>query len=64
MKPTTNMLSVKDSLLLKSGNTRSIKVCVMDFVSDRGITLTLIGRSAIQRACLYFEFICLCPFIQ
>ena len=26
---------------------------VMDFVSHRGITLILIGRSAIQRACLF-----------
>ena len=47
------ILSVKHSLFLKSGNTRSIEMCVMDFVSHRGTTLILIGRSAIQRVCLF-----------
>ena len=47
------MLSEKDSLLLKSGNTRRIKMCVINFVSHRDITLKLIGRSAIQRVRLF-----------
>ena len=48
-----NFFSVKDSLLFKSGKPRSIKMCVMDFASHGGITLSLIGRSMIQRVCLF-----------
>ena len=31
----------------------SMILCIMDFVSLRGITLILIGRSAIQLICVY-----------
>ena len=36
-------------------------MCVMEFVKHQGITLTLIGRSAIQRVCL-FDVCLLVPF--
>ena len=39
------------------------QMCVMDFVSSRGINLIVIGRSATQPACL-FDVYLLESFIQ
>ena len=47
------MLSVKDSLLLKIKKHEKYQICIMDVVSNRGITLILFGRSAIQPVCLF-----------
>ena len=55
------MISVKDSLLLKSRNTRSIKF-VSDFVSHPGITFILIGRPAIPLICVFGIYVCTLSF--
>ena len=47
------MLSVKDSLLLKSKKHQKYQICVIDLVSHRRITLILFGRPAIQLVCLF-----------
>ena len=33
------------------------QICIMDFASHRGITLILIGRSAIQLICVYAVYL-------
>ena len=55
------MLSVKDSLLLKIKKQEKYQICVMDLFSHRGITLRLIGRSAIQSVC-FFDLQLFVPF--
>ena len=62
MAPSDKILSVKDCLLLKIKKHMKYKICVMDLVSLRGITLMLFGRPVIQLVCL-FDLICLYPFI-
>ena len=47
------MLSVKDSLLLEIKKHEKYQIYVIDFVSHRGITLILFGRSTIQPICLF-----------
>ena len=55
------IVSVKDYLNLQSGNTISIKMCVMDVVCHPGIILIFNGRSTIQRVCLVDVYLCV-PF--
>ena len=47
------MISVKDSLLLKTKKHEKYQIYVMDLVSHRGITRILFGRSVIKPDCLF-----------
>ena len=46
---------MKDSLLLFKHE--KYQICVMDFVSHRGINLVLFGRPAIEPACLFDAYL-------
>ena len=59
MASSGKMLSVKDCLLLKIKKHMKYKICVMNLVNHRGITLMLFGRPVIQLVYLFgaYQFV-------
>ena len=57
MASSDKLLSVKDCLLLKIKTHMKYKICVMDLISHRGITLMLFGRPVIQLVCLFDAYL-------
>ena len=51
------MLSGKDPMLLYSKENEKCQNCIMDFIDHQGITLVLFGRSALQAACLFDDYL-------
>ena len=47
------MLWMEDSLLLKIKKHEKYQICIMGFVRHQGITLILMGGSAIKLICVY-----------